>query len=57
VRFRHRKGIGNIPHVQLNLHLYLLGLSIRDKEYCFVANNLKDTVKSLVQSNFSNYNF
>jgi hypothetical protein len=29
--FRHRKGIGNIPHVQLSLDLDLLGLSIRDK--------------------------
>jgi hypothetical protein len=30
--------IGNIPHVQLSLDLYLLGLSIRDKEYCLEAN-------------------
>jgi hypothetical protein len=25
----------------LSLHLYLLGLSIRDKEYCLLANQLK----------------
>jgi hypothetical protein len=51
------RAIGNIPHVQLSLDLYLLGLSIRDKEYCLEANQFKDTVNPLVQSNFSNYNF
>jgi hypothetical protein len=49
------KCIGNIPHVQLRLDLYVLVLSIRDKEYCLEANQFKDTVKPLVQSNFSNY--
>jgi hypothetical protein len=52
-----RSEVGNIPHVQLSLDLYLLVLSIRDKEYCLEANQFKDTVKPLVQSNFSNYNF
>jgi hypothetical protein len=28
--FRHWKGIGNIPHIQLSLDLYLLRLSNRD---------------------------
>jgi hypothetical protein len=49
--------IGNIPHIQLTLDLYLSVLSIRDKECCLEANQFKDTMKPLVQSNFSNYNF
>jgi hypothetical protein len=39
------------------IDLYVLGLSIRDTEYCLEANQFQDTVKPLVQSNFSNYNF
>ena len=33
--------LGNIPHVQLSLDLYLLRLSIRDKEYCVEANQFE----------------
>jgi hypothetical protein len=28
-----------------------------DTEYCLGANQFKDTVKALIQSNFSNHNF
>jgi hypothetical protein len=35
------RAIGNIPYVQVSLDLNLLGLSIRDKEYCVEANQFK----------------
>jgi hypothetical protein len=47
-------GKGRVLEISL---LYVLVLSIRDKEYCLEANQFKDTVQPLIQSNFSNYNF